>query len=66
MSDETKKDEQVAEVRAESSGEPLSESDLEQVAGGGKKTKPTDQQEFLTITMSPVLITSVSPAGDGK
>jgi hypothetical protein len=66
MSDETKKDEQIAEVKAESAGEPLSQSELDQVAGGGKNTKPADKQEFLTITMNEVFVSSVSPAGDGK
>jgi hypothetical protein len=34
MSDETKKDEQVPEVKTEPSGEPLPESELKQVVGG--------------------------------
>jgi type VI protein secretion system component Hcp len=34
MSDEPKKDEQAPEVKTEPSGESLSESELEQVAGG--------------------------------
>jgi hypothetical protein len=36
MSDEPKKDEQAPEVKTEVSGESLPESELEQVAGGGK------------------------------
>jgi hypothetical protein len=67
MSDETKKDEQIADVKAESAGEPLSDSQLGQVAGGGKNTKPAEKQkEFLTITMTEVYVSSISTAGDGK
>lgn len=57
MSDETKKDEQIPEVKAASSEETLSESELEQVAGGGKAKQAPSKQEYLIIKMNDIIVT---------
>jgi type VI protein secretion system component Hcp len=56
MSDEPKKDEQVPKVKTEPTGESLSESELEQVAGGDKATFHELNITHTIDKSSPVLL----------